>query len=862
MQSLGSVTLEQLKGAVQEPRLKFEVFHDGAWVDVCNLGGKNYLESLGMSLGGARMSPEPVAGTWQASVNNEGGIFHPRNPEAAHKDLFSTGKRVRLSTGGIYGGVETYWTRMIGVMESPDFSADPNRVRLKGKDLSQALVDYRLRSPETYWGDSVIISTEGPTETLGAEGYGEGDACEIGEGEAANVAGWAAAVTALSSVADTGGGSAFAMRILFGTSMISKVYSTPGTYQWKCPPGVTSVTVECLGGGGGGGRGGITSGAGGDGGGGGAYSKKLNIAVTPGELYTVEVGAGGNSDTTGGDTWFKSLITVLAKGGQHGQHHDGGFALGKGGQASAGVGDVKFSGGDGAGNALNAGGGAGSSAGTAANGAAGLVPTVPEVGGAGGTAPAGGGNGGKGGNIDRDGNIGSAPGGGGGGAGRGSSTIKKGGKGAGGKIILTYAGVYDTDSVINTGVLEVTAGLAYKVAFKYRRVSGPGLLAVRAYIATARQDGEAVDLESDSWTEGSFYFTATRTGDLDLRLDITDAATGTEFRVDQISIKPVTAVVYARNYSLPEPCTGIYFATLNGQMIFYGEDPDGYFYDAEHNELVFHPNRKVASGTDNLIVYYHTAQVPEHVVADILVRARLYSQRADALAAMSYVETGIVLERVWFEAGSSGLAAIGKICERLNYRFHFRYDGTPVFVPEPTVKAAGAEDVALEEWQIGGARLYEDAGEIWNDIHIKGENIAQPLGTEQTMDSSYSGSAVDEDSIAKYGIKTKSISNHLFQSDSICASMAAIYLMARKTGRKYFDLPSPINALPIEVGDTVRVQEQITPYTGGGVVYDDGSVYDGGAVYEGGGITLVHRGLVRDIKLSNSDAKYALELAD
>jgi hypothetical protein len=33
-------------------------------------------------------------------------------------------------------------------------------------------------------------------------------------------------------------------------------------------------------------------------------------------------------------------------------------------------------------------------------------------------------------------------------------------------------------------------------------------------------------------------------------------------------------------------------------------------------------------------------------------------------------------------------------------------------------------------------------------------------------------------------------------------------------------------------------------------------------VYDGGGITIVHRGIVRDIKLTNADATYTLELAD
>ena len=59
-------------------------------------------------------------------------------------------------------------------------------------------------------------------------------------------------------------------------------YTTPGTYQWRCPMGVTSVVITMWG-------------AGGEGGyyftgGGGAFSYASYIAVTPGATYTVVVG--------------------------------------------------------------------------------------------------------------------------------------------------------------------------------------------------------------------------------------------------------------------------------------------------------------------------------------------------------------------------------------------------------------------------------------------------------------------------------------------------------------------------------------------------------------------------------------------
>ena len=150
---------------------------------------------------------------------------------------------------------------------------------------------------------------------------------------------------------------------VFGQSI--QTFNGNGTFT--VPAGVTSITVECWGGGG---RGGTrtTSGAGG-GGGGGAYSRSV-IAVTPGSNHTVNVGSGSTGTAAGGDSWFATAGTVMAKGGSSvGNNSATGAA---GGAAGAGVGTIRNSGGNGFnGNTSGTdyGGGGGSSAGTAANGA-------------------------------------------------------------------------------------------------------------------------------------------------------------------------------------------------------------------------------------------------------------------------------------------------------------------------------------------------------------------------------------------------------------------------------------------------------------------------------------------------------------
>ena len=210
---------------------------------------------------------------------------------------------------------------------------------------------------------------------------------------------------------------------ILGWSQIAVTYTSNNTFV--VPAGVTEITVECWGGGGRGGS--RTSDGRGGGGGGGAYSRSVLTGVSG--SYTVTVGSGSSSDSqAGGDSWFGTATTVMAKGGGTvGNNNTNGA---NGGSAAAGFGQVKFSGGDGANAPGSSGGGGGSSAGTAANGADATSIT-------GASAPAGGGSGGNGRNGDDNGFSGSAPGGGGGGAERDFST-RTGGNGGPGQVVVSY----------------------------------------------------------------------------------------------------------------------------------------------------------------------------------------------------------------------------------------------------------------------------------------------------------------------------------------------------------------------------------------------------------------------------------------
>lgn len=154
------------------------------------------------------------------------------------------------------------------------------------------------------------------------------------------------------------------MAKIFLTNTGDQIFVAPS--DW---PG-TATSIECIGPGGGG-SGGEANGGYGQGGGGGAYSKKNGpVTIANGAFYHVGIGGLGRDKLfahadDGEDTWFGAATYAsaicAAKGGKGGSKANAdGLTTGAGGAASAGIGDVNFSGGTGTpGGAVSAGGGAG-----------------------------------------------------------------------------------------------------------------------------------------------------------------------------------------------------------------------------------------------------------------------------------------------------------------------------------------------------------------------------------------------------------------------------------------------------------------------------------------------------------------------
>lgn len=231
MQPLVTTAQWTLLAKGQQPKIKLEIeIAAGVWINICSLWDpaagklKNYLKDISFSSSGARMTPDPIAGEFSATINNKGNIFHPNHPNSGRQGYFRAGRKVRISLGGNYpasgpwAGGDEYWQRIIGYMDEPDFSSDTFELTIKGLDYMRVLSDIKFDKQistfgatpiDNYWGGLAILNSVSTT-VLGAELYVPpgGDAAEIGAGEANNVANWAVrtnGATAISSQGQIGG---------------------------------------------------------------------------------------------------------------------------------------------------------------------------------------------------------------------------------------------------------------------------------------------------------------------------------------------------------------------------------------------------------------------------------------------------------------------------------------------------------------------------------------------------------------------------------------------------------------------------------------------------------------------------------
>lgn len=254
-----------------------------------------------------------------------------------------------------------------------------------------------------------------------------------------------------------------AKKLLLAQSSVPPISYTVDTFftssTWVCPEGVTEVTVIAIGGGGGGGYAHSLAYLG-AGGGGGGFSQST-LSVTPGETYDVFVGEGGladdNSVYSGTPSSFEYNGTKLVYA--HQGELGGTSSAGLGGPAEYGIGDIKYSGGNGDTPLYQQySGGGGGAAGTSGNGNNADGPI------AGGEKLNLGGAGGEGLTEAGTGNPGFLYGGGGSGGYYGGTRVA-GGSGADGIVIISYGEAPSTLScpeiinVASTGTFQMAHSL-------------------------------------------------------------------------------------------------------------------------------------------------------------------------------------------------------------------------------------------------------------------------------------------------------------------------------------------------------------------------------------------------------------------
>lgn len=181
-------------------------------------------------------------------------------------------------------------------------------------------------------------------------------------------------------------------------------------------------------------------------------------------------------------------------------------------------------------------------------------------------------------------------------------------------------------------------------------------------------------------------------------------------------------------YSMPASCTGVHRAFLDAKSPYNGTNlkeitlNSGWTYDWTINIfLLLRDIIPYYNGTNNLVVYYFKSQVPEEVVADILVESGFLreDERVAWLANANYVApTGKIIDRVWFDKGTTCLEALRLVAEAVQYRFYPDYDGNPIFKPPP-VAGAAVKLITVDNITINNRR--ELVSEVKNHIIVKGE---------------------------------------------------------------------------------------------------------------------------------------------
>lgn len=351
-----------------------EILLNGTWTDITQYVYQRadiQITSRGRPDESQTVQPTQITMT----LNNRDGRFSPKNPSGAYYPYIARNIQLRLhldtasGTGVPYTGYR-FWGQV--AEWAPDWDETGKdaicdvtasgilRIFSQGAPIGSPMRRYYTSLtgdfvPVAYWpGEDKSQSAEiaaaagtagpSPMTFTGSPGFG-GDSSFGGSDPIPTVgtSSWHGVTNASADPPGTG----------------SLTQTTPGTYKFTAPPGVTTMAVVCIGSGGGGGDTGATKGGGG--GGGGEQAADSAVAVTEGTTYTYVVPPGGaaGAASNGFDgspaTFAGDSVTVTGHGGKGGvqgdvatggaggtgssnaSHHNGGA----GGQGEAAVGSFQ-----------------------------------------------------------------------------------------------------------------------------------------------------------------------------------------------------------------------------------------------------------------------------------------------------------------------------------------------------------------------------------------------------------------------------------------------------------------------------------------------------------------------------------------
>lgn len=304
---------------------------------------------------------------------------------------------------------------------------------------------------------------------------------------------------------------------------------------------------------------------------------------------------------------------------------------------------------------------------------------------------------------------------------------------------------------------------------------------------------------------------------------------------DKISLKAGVQ----RSYFVGSAATGAWLLRQDLGGGVWGDfyENEDWTFDNATGILTFAPDWTLPAAGTAFRLYFYEAYAPEEILFTLLYNAGLYASYAAAEADAIYTPTGIVIERPAFADGTTGLEAVRLLAERADYIFYFQYDGRPVFIPKPAIKAPGAEDLALLKNQVAKPEHAKNDLEFYNRIKITGETQSHPVSIGEMESAPIVSSASHGNSIASFGEKNLDISNTLWQSQADADASVLAKLADLKDPKDYLRLDLAFCPIPVEWGDTVKVEVRLSS-----------------------GLDVDTYGLVRDIKVSDFVQTVTLEL--